>query len=206
MDVGYTCFRPSRTVDDCERTLPVNEKIGCESSHGAGKGRCNLLTQACHYRARPPSIGPYSKAYRRWFSPLSDTVGCCTSSSFAISCSAIGVRFLGFVWTLLNPLLFMLVYTLVFSVYFKSGIANFPVFLIAGLIPWQWFGRRSRSERVPSSTAACTSAKPFSRRRSSWSFRSSRISSTSCSRCRSCSSSPPSSACTSAGRFSSCPS
>ena len=47
---------------------------------------------------------------------------------------------LGFVWTLLNPLLFMLVYTLVFSVYFKSGIANFPVFLIAGLIPWQWFG------------------------------------------------------------------
>ncbi len=46
---------------------------------------------------------------------------------------------LGFVWTLLNPLLFMLVYTLVFGVYFKSSIVNFPVFLIAGLIPWQWF-------------------------------------------------------------------
>jgi len=46
---------------------------------------------------------------------------------------------LGFVWTLLNPLLFMAVYTLVFSVYFKSGIAAFPVFLITGLIPWQWF-------------------------------------------------------------------
>lgn len=46
---------------------------------------------------------------------------------------------LGFFWTLLNPLLFMAVYTLVFSVYLRIGMANYPVFLIAGLVPWLWF-------------------------------------------------------------------
>ncbi len=46
---------------------------------------------------------------------------------------------LGFVWTILNPLLFMVIYTLVFSVYLRIGIAHYAVFLIAGLVPWQWF-------------------------------------------------------------------
>ena len=46
---------------------------------------------------------------------------------------------LGFIWTLLNPLLFLGVYTLVFSVYMRAAIPNYTVFLIAGLLPWQWF-------------------------------------------------------------------
>ena len=46
---------------------------------------------------------------------------------------------LGFLWTLLNPLLFMAIYTLVFSVYLRIGIEHYAVFLLAGLIPWQWF-------------------------------------------------------------------
>ena len=46
---------------------------------------------------------------------------------------------LGFVWTLLNPLLLMLVYTLVFSVYFRVDIEHYPAFLFAGLLPWLWF-------------------------------------------------------------------
>jgi ABC-type polysaccharide/polyol phosphate export permease len=46
---------------------------------------------------------------------------------------------LGFVWTLLNPLLLMLVYTLVFSVYFRVDIESYPAFLFTGLLPWIWF-------------------------------------------------------------------
>ena len=46
---------------------------------------------------------------------------------------------LGFCWTLLNPLLHMLVYTLVFSVYLRVDIENYPVFLFSGLLPWIWF-------------------------------------------------------------------
>ena len=46
---------------------------------------------------------------------------------------------LGFIWTLLNPLLLLGVYTLVFSVYMRAAIPDYTVFLIAGLLPWQWF-------------------------------------------------------------------
>jgi lipopolysaccharide transport system permease protein len=46
---------------------------------------------------------------------------------------------LGFAWTLLNPLLFMAIYTLVFSVYLRIPIAHYPLFLLSGLIPWTWF-------------------------------------------------------------------
>jgi lipopolysaccharide transport system permease protein len=45
---------------------------------------------------------------------------------------------LGFAWTLLNPLLFMAIYTLVFSVILKSSIHDFPLYLLSGLIPWTW--------------------------------------------------------------------
>jgi ABC-type polysaccharide/polyol phosphate export permease len=45
---------------------------------------------------------------------------------------------LGFAWTLLNPILFMCVYTLVFSVFMRTEIRNYPLFLLSGLIPWIW--------------------------------------------------------------------
>ena len=40
--------------------------------------------------------------------------------------------FLGYVWSVLNPLLIMLVMTLVFSTMFKRNISNFPVYLMTG--------------------------------------------------------------------------
>ena len=46
---------------------------------------------------------------------------------------------LGFCWTLLNPLLLMLVYTIVFSVYFRVDVERYPAFLFSGLLPWIWF-------------------------------------------------------------------
>ena len=46
---------------------------------------------------------------------------------------------LGFLWTLVNPLVQMLVYTLVFEVYFRVALDKYPVFLFSGLLPWIWF-------------------------------------------------------------------
>jgi ABC-type polysaccharide/polyol phosphate export permease len=43
---------------------------------------------------------------------------------------------LGMAWTLLNPILQTAVYTLVFSTIMKIGVPGFPVFLLAGLLPW----------------------------------------------------------------------
>ncbi len=44
--------------------------------------------------------------------------------------------YLGMLWTLLNPLLQMVVYTLVFSTIMRVGIPDYPVFLLSGLLPW----------------------------------------------------------------------
>jgi lipopolysaccharide transport system permease protein len=45
---------------------------------------------------------------------------------------------LGFVWTFLNPLLLMAVYALVFRFYMRIAVANYALFLLAGLLPWTW--------------------------------------------------------------------
>ena len=46
---------------------------------------------------------------------------------------------LGFLWTFLNPLLLMCVYTIIFSIFLRIKVDNYPVFLFCGLIPWIWF-------------------------------------------------------------------
>jgi len=45
---------------------------------------------------------------------------------------------LGVVWSLLNPLVMMGVISLVFSQVFKTNTANFPIYLLLGLVQWQW--------------------------------------------------------------------
>src|SRR5215813_1611188 len=47
--------------------------------------------------------------------------------------------FLGFLWSFLNPLLLMLVYALVFSIYLRVPMDGYAVFLFSGLLPWLWF-------------------------------------------------------------------
>ncbi len=42
--------------------------------------------------------------------------------------------FLGYVWSVLNPLLIMVVLTIVFSTMFQKNIANYPVYLLTGRI------------------------------------------------------------------------
>lgn len=47
--------------------------------------------------------------------------------------------FLGYLWSLLNPLLMMLVLNAVFSSFFKFDIPNFPVYLMSGQIIFNFF-------------------------------------------------------------------
>ena len=45
----------------------------------------------------------------------------------------------GYLWTLVNPLLMMSVMAFVFSSLFKSDLKDFAIFLFAGMIPWGLF-------------------------------------------------------------------
>lgn len=47
--------------------------------------------------------------------------------------------FLGFLWTFINPLLQLIIYTLVFSVIMRAGYEQYYLFLFVALIPWIFF-------------------------------------------------------------------
>jgi ABC-2 type transport system permease protein len=47
--------------------------------------------------------------------------------------------FLGFLWTLLNPLMFLIIFYVVFVIIVPQGIPNFVVFFLSGLLPWTMF-------------------------------------------------------------------
>ena len=93
--------------------------------------------------------------------------------------------FLGWAWSMLNPLSQILIYGFVFGTLFDatppigdpSGLDNFALFLLCGLLPWNFFGlvtslgtrrglgqRRARADgwrsraRCSSSPTSCTRA------------------------------------------------
>jgi lipopolysaccharide transport system permease protein len=50
-------------------------------------------------------------------------------------------NYLSYSWWILEPLLHMVVYYLVFGLLLQRGGENFPVFLLTGLVPWMWFSK-----------------------------------------------------------------
>ena len=46
--------------------------------------------------------------------------------------------FLGFLWSLANPLLMMAVFTVVFTTLSPQHIDRYPVFILSGLLAWNW--------------------------------------------------------------------
>lgn len=46
---------------------------------------------------------------------------------------------IGFLWSLANPLLLIVVYSFVFSRMLRVNIAHFPLFLLVGILPWNFF-------------------------------------------------------------------
>lgn len=46
---------------------------------------------------------------------------------------------LGFAWSFLNPLLMMVIYTILFTILIpNNGIRQYPIFILVALIPWQF--------------------------------------------------------------------
>lgn len=59
---------------------------------------------------------------------------------------------LGFFWSLLNPILMMLVFTFIFTIVLPiknvGGIKNFPLFFLAGFLPWNFFSATVTSSTI----------------------------------------------------------
>ncbi len=45
----------------------------------------------------------------------------------------------GFLWSLGNPLFFMVIFTFVFSILLPSSIQNYPIFVLSAMLPWNFF-------------------------------------------------------------------
>jgi ABC-2 type transport system permease protein len=46
---------------------------------------------------------------------------------------------LGVAWSMLNPILYLAVFSLVFTVVLPRGVPHFPIYLLSGLLPWSLF-------------------------------------------------------------------
>lgn len=46
---------------------------------------------------------------------------------------------LGFIWSMLNPLLYLSVFYLVFEIFLPSSVPRYHVYLLSGLLPWSFF-------------------------------------------------------------------
>jgi len=56
---------------------------------------------------------------------------------------------LGFIWSMLNPMMYLVIFYLVFSIFLPNGIPLFPIWLLSGLLVWNFF-----SSVLPSGTGA----------------------------------------------------
>jgi lipopolysaccharide transport system permease protein len=56
--------------------------------------------------------------------------------------------FLGYLWSIANPLALALVFFIAFKIFLRIPIENYTLFLIAGLFPWQWFANSVNSSAL----------------------------------------------------------
>src|SRR3972149_5622862 len=64
---------------------------------------------------------------------------------WALALKELRVRYkrsvLGFLWALLNPLLMMIIYTMVFSTITGATVPHYSIFVISTLLPWTFFSQ-----------------------------------------------------------------
>jgi len=78
----------------------------------------------------------------------------------------VSVYYLSYAWWVLEPIMYMAVFYVVFGIFLARGTQDYIPFLLTGLVPWLWF-----SKTVSNSTLAIVGARSlFSERRIAKSF------------------------------------
>lgn len=78
---------------------------------------------------------------KRFFNDLKKYWNYITYSTWAELKAEIINSYLGWIWLLLEPLCFMLIYTFIAVIVFKSKVDYFPVFVFIGLTIWNFFNK-----------------------------------------------------------------
>lgn len=81
----------------------------------------------------------------RFFKDFKRFINYTVYSSKAELKSEVADSFLSWLWWFLDPLLYMLVYSFIAVVVFKSNVKYFPVFVFLGLNTWQFFSKTVKS-------------------------------------------------------------
>lgn len=78
---------------------------------------------------------------QRFFADIKKYYGYCMYASASELRSEVANSHLGWLWWILDPFLFMLVYMFVALIVFKNGERYFPIFVFIGLAAWQFFDK-----------------------------------------------------------------
>jgi ABC-2 type transport system permease protein len=49
--------------------------------------------------------------------------------------------FIGFLWTMLNPLLLMIIFVMIFSTLFRFAIVHYEIYFLSAYLPWNFFAQ-----------------------------------------------------------------
>lgn len=78
---------------------------------------------------------------RRFFENYKRYHGYTVYSTKAELKSEISNSYLTWLWWILDPLFFMLIYTFIVQIVFKTKVENLPVFVMSGLLVWNFFNK-----------------------------------------------------------------
>ena len=102
------------------------------------------LEEVAVHTSEPPRLRPIRRLRELW--GVREILGNLVRKEVKVKYTS---SVLGALWSLLNPILYLAVFSLVFAVVLPNKIPNFPVYLLSGILAWNFFstslGLASRS-------------------------------------------------------------
>ena len=77
----------------------------------------------------------------RFFKELKQYWGFAVYSAKCDLKAEVANSYLNWLWWILEPFCTMIIYALVFGVAFKTDVAYFPIFILIGIMMWDFFNR-----------------------------------------------------------------
>jgi ABC-2 type transport system permease protein len=84
--------------------------------------------------SEPPQLKPFQRVRELW--RAREVLGNLARKELKVRYKS---SILGVLWSMLNPILYLVVFSLVFTVFLDSPIPQYPVYLLSGLLPWTLF-------------------------------------------------------------------